>query len=471
MHKTLSIFALLLFGGVMAFGQVPASPKIHLEAQDSVVSDILSGRIVSIPVSQRRTTNFNPSTNISDSAMLFIFDSLRTDGRATIITVYETDVIDTVGLWQIGSGSNRAQWLNSQRVSYEDFAITYRDSTEQGVIIHTMLYQYPRTDSTYDGHDTIYLGIEGNTVGDKNFCALYYYPGTLNYNNQRQLESALAIRYGALLHGPYINSLSDTIWDPLGTDSLYGFGVCGIGRDDSLSLLQPKSIIRNGFLSIEAAGGIDNLTHIMMGHNGGEYNYGEDVVSIDTVQYAVVERQWKLRAHGNGATELIRFVAELPIPANAVRLMLTTGDNAEILTPAESDGIVFDSVAIVDGQDYYISLLIDPTAIPRKGKGSGCENGIEVIDNYEADFAVADFRFTVHPNPTTGGYTADISLIEEDVISIQVLDAAGRVVELYTSDEKLAQYKHTGVFDTDGVYYVTVSSNGWQKTIKIVVIR
>lgn len=471
MHKILSIFALLLFGGVMAFGQVPASPKIHLEAQDSVVSDILSGRIVSIPVSQRRTTNFNPSTNISDSAMLFIFDSLRTDGRATIITVYETDAIDTVGLWQIGSGGNRAQWLNSQRVSYEDFTITYRDSTEQGVIIHTMLYQYPRTDSTYDGHDTLYLGIEGNTVGDKNFCAFYYYPGPLNHNYQCQLESALAIRYGALLHGPYINSQSDTLWDPLGADSLYGFGVCGIGRDDNLSLIQPKSIIRNGFLLIEATTNINNLTHVMMGHNGGEYSFGEDVVLIDTVRYAVVERQWKLRAHGQGATELIRFVADLPIPANAVRLLLTSGNNVEVLTPGEGDGIVFDNIAIVDGQDYYVSLLIDPTANPHKGNAGGHIQYTDSIDKDVSAFTITDFQFTVHPNPTTGRYTADISQSEEDVISIQVQDATGRVVEQYTTDEKMAQYKHTGVFDAGGVYYVTVSSNGWQKTIKIIVIR
>jgi hypothetical protein len=168
---------------------------------------------------------------------------------------------------------------------------------------------------------------------------------------------------------------------------------------------------------------------------------------------------------------LIRFVAELPIPANAVRLMLTVGDNVEILTPYESEGIVFDSVAIVDRQDYYISLLIDPTAIPNKGKGGGYMHTTEVIDYDKSDLTVTDLRFMVHPNPTTGRYTADISQAKEDVIGIQVLDATGRVIEQYTTDEKLAQYKHSGVLDSDGIYYVTVSSNGWQKTIKIIVIR
>ena len=471
MHKTLSIFALLLFGGAMAFGQAPATPKIHLETQDSVVSDFLSGKIVSIPVSQRRTTNFNPSTNISDSAMLFKYDSLRTDGRATIITVYETDAIDTVGLWQIGSGGNRALWLNSQQVSYENFAITYRNSTEQGAIIHTMLYQYPRTDSTYDGHDTLYLGIEGNTVGDKNFCAFYYYPGALNYNYLRQLESALAIRYGALLHGPYINSQSDTLWDPLGADSLYGFGVCGIGRDDSLSLLHPKSIIRDGILSIEISEAIEDLTHVMMGHNGGEFSLREGVVLVDTVQYAIVARRWKLRAHGGRTTEQIRVRPEVSYPAAALRLMLATDDNYMIFSPSEKDGLIFDSIDIIDGQDYIVSLLVNPAAIPAIGKGVGNLYNANITDNSEGFARVTDFRFTVTPNPTPGHYMANIIQSDENIISIQVVDAAGRVIERHTTEEKVAQYIHKGMLDAAGVYYVTVSSNGQQKTVKIVVAK
>lgn len=471
MHKTLSVLVLLLGSCSIAFGQTSTSPKIQIEVQDAVILDNISGNIISIPTNQRRITNYNPSVNIGDSTLSFIFDSLRTDGRATIITVYETEAINPVGLWQIGSGDNRAQWLNSQQVSYENFTITYRDFTEHGVVIHTMLYQYPGIDSTYDGHDTIYFGTDGNIVGDKNFCAFYYYPCNLIYSYWTQLESALAIRYGALLHGPYVNSRSDTLWNPIGADSLYSYGICGVGRDDSLSLMQLKSIIRNGLLSIELINTPNDLTHVMMGHNGGENNFSEDVVLIDTVQYSVFERQWKLRSHGQETSELIRIGANLPISANAIRLMLISGDNIEIIGPESADSIVFDNISIINGQDYFVSLLIDPTAIPHKGKGNGHILYSTTTIDYDSTPSIPDFCFTAQPNPTTGHYTADISQTEANIISMYVLDATGRVIEHHSTSEKLGKYKHTGIFDADGVYYITASSNGRRKTVKIIVVK
>lgn len=464
----------LLLPYAVAWGQTGSQPRFAFVASDT------SGNIT-----LRRVTNFNPTVSLSDTAMAFAIDSLRTDGTATIVTVYETDADSTVGLWQIGTGGNRALWLNSQRVSYEDFAITYRRSTEHGVVIHTMRYQYPAIDSNYNGHDTLYLGREGDTFGDKNFCAFLYYPGQISSAYQRQLESALAVRYGALLHGPYVNSHSDTLWNPLADDSLYSFGVCGIGRDDSLSLSQPRSVIRNGILTLEAATPLSDLDYIMLGCDSNAIDLSDETVIIDTVSYIAVARQWKLRSHiscspsqgelseglrGDKAST-VRLTVGLPLPADAIRLMLTTADGST--TVMAPDSTMAFTLNIADGQDYFLSLLVNPSALPTGAKGTkGHSSEGETASNDTDTFThSSNHTFSVSPNPTSGHYTLRVTQSDDDIINIRVVDANGRVVEQHSTTEPLSHYTYNGHLSADGIYYVTVTSNGRQQTIKLIVVR
>lgn len=472
MHKVLIFFTLFVCGATAALGQAKTAPSIYLEVSDSAIVDKANNHTINIPPNLCRVTNFNHSVDLDSNAVAFIYDSLCVDRTATVVTVYETDADSTVGLWEIGSGGNHALWLNSRQASYDNFAITYRDATEKGVVIHTMLYRYPDKDSSYSGTDTLYLGREGGTIGAKNFCSFLYFPGKVDHLQQRQIESALAIKYGALLHAPYVNSLSDTLWNPLGDDSFFSNGICGIGRDDSLSLMQPQSTIRNDYVTFGTLGPLDNLSHVMVGHDGGMFEPGADGVMVDTVQYAVVDRRWKLRAHGNGSPVLIRIMASVPVPADAVRLMLTHGDCIDTLTPNDAvGGVVFDSVAVNEGQDYILSLLVNPEASPNGAKGACGTNVTVGQDGCTAVHTASNFNISVHPNPTAGQYTAEVIQGEEGIVSIQVLDATGRIVEQYATEEKTAKYRHLGVLDTEGVYYITVSSNGQQKTFKIVVVK
>lgn len=450
----------LLLPNTMTWGQTDRQPKFTFVASDT------SGNIT-----LRRVTNFNPSVSLADTALAFAIDSLRTDGTATIVTVYETDADSTVGLWQIGTGGNRALWLNSQRVSYEDFAITYRRSTEHGVVIHTMRYQYPAIDSNYNGHDTLYLGREGDTFGDKNFCAFLYYPGQISSAYQRQLESALAVRYGALLHGPYVNSHSDTLWNPLADDSLYSFGVCGIGRDDSLSLSQPRSVIRNGILTLEAVIPLSDLEHIMLGCDSNAIDLSDETVIIDTVSYIAVARQWKLRAHTYGHTSTVRLTVGLPLPADAIRLMLTTADGST--TVIAPDSTMAFTLNIADGQDYFLSLLVNPSGLPSGAKGTKGHSSEGETASTDTDTFThsSNHTFSVSPNPTSGHYTLRVTQPDDDIINIRVVDANGRIVKQHTTSEPLSQYTYNGHLSADGIYYVTVSSNGRQQTIKLIVVR
>lgn len=449
----------LLLPYAVAWGQPGSQPRFAFVASDT------SGNIT-----LRRVTNFNSSVSLADTALAFAIDSLRTDGTATIVTVYETDEDSVVGLWQIGTGGNRALWLNSQRVSYDDFAITYRRSTEHGVVIHTMRYQYPAIDSNYNGHDTLYLGREGDTFGDKNFCAFLYYPGQISSAYQRQLESALAVRYGALLHGPYVNRNSDTLWNPLADDSLYSFGVCGIGRDDSLSLSQPRSVIRNGILTLEAVTPLPDLDYIMLGCDSNAIDLSDEVVAVDTVSYLAVTRHWKLRPHTYGHASTVRLTVAFPLSADALRLMLTSSKGTSILTPDTANAF---TLTINNGEDYYISLLVNPSVLPSGAKGAKGHGGEDETASTDIDTFThsSNHTFSVSPNPSSGHYTVRVAQSDDDIINIRVVDANGRIVEQHTTSEPLSQYTYNGHLSADGIYYVTVTSNGRRQTIKLIVVR
>ena len=443
-------------------GQNVMMPKVAFQPSDSVPS-VLS-----------RVTNFNPSVSLSDTVLTIIADSLRTDGTATVLTVYETDADSAIGLWQVGSGSNRALWLNSQRVSYDDFSITYRNTNEHGVVVHSMQYQYPLPDSNYNGHDTIFLGREGNTVGEKNLCAFLYYPGRLDLQFKRQLESALAIRYGAVLHGPYVNSLSDTLWNPLSDDSLFSVGICGIGRDDSLSLFQPRSTIRNDIMALESVTPLSDLEHIMLGCDSNAIDLSDETVLVDTVSYIAVARQWRLRAHTYGHTSTMRLTVGLPLPAEALRLMIATADGS--VTVIAPDSTMAFTLNIADGQDHFLSLLVNPSALPigtkgAKGYSGNDDNTATKSDDIHTFTHSSNHTFSVSPNPTSGHYTLRVDQPDDDIIDIRVVDANGRTVEQHSTTEPLSQYTYNGHLSADGIYYVTVTSNGRQQTIKLIVAR
>ena len=460
--------ACLLLPYSVVLGQTVRSPKVAFHPSDSV------------PSALSRVTNFNPSVSLSDTILAIVADSLRTDGTATIFTVYETDADSVIGLWQVGSGSNRALWLNSQRVSYDDFSVTYRNTNERGVIVHSMQYQYPALDSNYCGHDTLFLGREGSTIGDKNLCAFLYYPGRLDRQFKRQLESALAIRYSAILHGPYINSLSDTLWNPLGDDSLFSVGICGVGRDDSLSLFQPRSAIRNDIMTLESVTPLSDLEHIMLGCDSNAIDLSDETVMIDTVSYIAVARHWKLRARtscsplpgelSGGLRGTVRLAVGIHVPTDAIRLMIASSEGTAILTPDTANAF---TLTLNNGENYYISLLVNPSALPTGAKGTkGHSSEVKTASTDTDTFThSSNHTFSVSPNPSSGHYTVRVDQSDDDIINIRVVDANGRIVEQHSTTEPLSQYTYNGHLSADGIYYVTVTSNGRQHTIKLIVVR
>lgn len=453
----LMVAASLLIPCVAASGQNSVGAKFEFAA---------SGKTELVTPSMLRTTNFNPSVCLDDNRLTFVLDSLRTDGIATIVTVYETDADDVVGLWQIGSGSNRTLWLNSQSVSYDDFAIKYRTSTEKGVVIHIMTYQYPAADKNYNGSDTLTLGLEGDNKGVKNLCELLYFPGIMPGDAQRKIETALAVRYGALLHGSYVDPQMRTLWNTTDADSAYSHGVCAIGRDDSHKLLQTKSVIRGDILTLESSSSLVDLDYVFLGSDSNSLSLTGGFMVFEDNLYNSFARRWKMRARTGSERISVNLSADLDLPASGIRLLVTGDDGSEWLVACDDLSPVFKNVELRSGIDYYLTLLVDneTATYAQNDLVSDAAN-----NNGSAAFGNGSVR--VSPNPTTGLYTVGVEQSDEDIVDIRIMDVNGRIVEQFSTSEKVSQYTYTGSLQTEGVYYVTVTSNGRQKTIKLIVVK
>ena len=167
----------------------------------------------------------------------------------------------------------------------------------------------------------------------------------------------------------------------------------------------------------------------------------------------------------------MRLTVGLPLPAETIRLMLTTADGST--TVMAPDSTMAFTLNIADGQDYFLSLLVNPSALPSgtkgaKGHGSEDETASTDTDTFTNS---SNHTFSVSPNPTSGHYTLRVTQPDDDIINIRVVDANGRIVEQHSSSEPLSQYTYNGHLSANGVYYVTVTSNGRQQTIKLIVVR
>ncbi len=426
-------------------------------------------------------TNYHSTVYLADTFLYFVYDSLRYDSTATIITVYETDDDNTLGLWQIGTDKNRQLWLNSTRVSYKNYSVRYRGENEKGVIIHTMYYEYPPKDSNivYSGKDTLFIGKEGYNNGKKNFCEFLYFKGKLDKVQQHQIESFLAIKYGALLHNVYINSNSDTLWSSKGEDSLYSFGVCGIGRDDVFPLLQKKSTIRNDILTLECSNDIDDSHYIIMGHDNNEPIFEDTLLFIDTIQIHPIARQWKLRAHTKDREYKTTLILAIPpyFNGNKAKLLINEHyndiltNNSRIIEPDTimNTAVVFDNLIWQDGKEYYLTIVFEKDNVNNKStKSLNNKNNNDANSSNTATIG-DNIRIHINPNPSIGKFELTIEQDKEDFIAFHISNAQGKVIEHKQSYRKEKTLSFSGYIYEAGVYFVTVQSNGIQKSIKLIV--
>lgn len=444
-----------------------------------------SSKNLSLQIENQTVTNFNPSLLVNDSNVIeVICEDLSRDSVITVFTAYQTEEDTIVGLWEIGQDSNRTIWLNSRKASYNDYGITYRETNEKGVIVNTTRFVYNFTEDidTLNMGDTLFIGREGVNDGDKNFCEYIYIKGTIDKEEQQKWESYLAIKYGALLHNIYVNSIHDTLWDSKCKDRAYSYGVAGIGRDDVYPLEQTKSRIYKDSLIIETVNALGDGNYLLWGENAGENILMSDDFLIDTVRYHPLEKGWKLRAHTDLDSTTTKITYNYPEELNAgsIRMLVNTQDsvfytfNSIILSPdlITDSCVIFDDMAWHEGEDYYIRVIMEGDSIykPIIPK-SDIQNISETSLNDNCMNDSDSMRVKINPNPSTGDYTLSVEQTDEKPLSIYIMDTQGKIIYMHNGIEATKEYILNHTMEREGIYFINVQTPDSKRTVKLVIAK
>jgi hypothetical protein len=467
-------------------------PKIWLKVliNDSITRLIDVKNAHTKEVLNSSLVNYNPSIHFGDSSVYaLVYTNLHNDSVVTIFTAYHTESDGVVGLWEIDSDSNRKLWLNSQRSSIKNTNVRYRKTTEDGGIVNTVRTEYPDKmfdieDSTFalpaqsPTNDTLYIGKSKEDYFSGNFIEWLYFAGTINQNEQQKWETYLAIKCGARLKNIYVNSLSDTLWNT-NIDSLYSVGICGIGRDDSLTLNQPKSTIWQDNLTVESQSHMSNLSHIIWGHNG-MFNEPiaelENLYFIDTIQMHPFAKVWRLNTNSNNALPKMKLTCSFPgyIIPETLRLIMNMEDsviynnNSIIYIPTNINDtvITFDSIQLSNNATYYLRIVAIGDSIyqPITTKSSVEENG-------RANTA-HNFIARVTPNPSnTGEFLFEVLQNKATAMQVNITDSQGKIVYTAPQIEQTHYYTLQYTIDKQGVYLINVTTPNNKKSVKLIISK
>jgi hypothetical protein len=157
----------------------------------------------------------------------------------------------------------------------------------------------------------------------------------------------------------------------------------------------------------------------------------ENIINVNAGDLLLV-----LACHTGGATADVRFRTAQSVPEGIVQGFTAAGEGFQLISP----------------NAVMVRLNIQPTA-----------------DINENDAAVSISN--VFPNPTTGLTSINYNLANATDVAIEVVDIAGKVVYTANNGTQVAG-GHTVSFDaasfTQGVYYVTVSTNETVVTKKFI---
>lgn len=393
---------------------------------------------------------------------------MPSDESATIFTAYHTEENDIAGLWEVRRDTNTLLWLNTQEVSYEHTSIRYRETTEQGIIIHTAEYHYPETEDNQSAStpDTLIIGKENDHYGAKDFCEYIYIRGSISKSEQQKWESYLAIKYGATLHDIYVDSRHDTLWNSH-TDSLYSTGIAGIGRDDTYPLEQKASRINKDSLSIEQQSPLQDKEYILWGRDEGENTLSE-IIDDNTSQR--IERTWKLRPHLQTPAR-IRLTYHCPPGINPESLALTldTGD-AENTThrPARTNATraIFDSITIHNDENLYINITADtPTTIAQTPTTKSSKQSLAL------PLPTEGMHLETSPNPSNGDYSLTIQQHNPQALTIHINDINGKTIHSENIEHPLSIHTLNHHIKEAGIYHIHVQSPTTAQSTKIIIIK
>jgi hypothetical protein len=268
------------------------------------------------------TINFNKAI-LFDGAndYLTVPVNLEALPELVILAVFQSSDTTERGLWGTENALSRSIMLTTRKAMGPDTITVNYGKNENQALLNTIAQSW---EGTLKKSATAFLalGSAGKLRGYKPFkgsvAELMVFSRALGFLERLQIETYLALKYGASMPGSnYISSDGKVLWKAE-ENIAYSHRVAGIGRDDAFQLYQKqsRSAYDSGLLTMSvgslAASNDDNKAVI---DNGNFLVWGDDNASRtakpgagkDSV-LSMVQRKWRLTASGNTvgqqATEL-----------------------------------------------------------------------------------------------------------------------------------------------------------------------
>ena len=273
------------------------------------------------------------------------------------------------GNWDSNSNRLLEGWGTSQTTRPYVWSFTSSSSATpvfQRIYRDGLLLNADATMSTFTlpaGSDDTQLG----SAYDGQIAELLVYTGALTANQQTQIESYLAVKYGISLDqatpGDYLAADGVTrIWDASGK-SAYSNNIFGIGRDDAESLTQKQSRSINTnilTLSLGAPAATNqansnsfsqDISYLLMGDNGQPLTLNVPVTGLTNAN-TISQRIWQVQRTNMGEDVTLTIDKSL-LPA-ATRILVSTdnvfggGDFVKVIDPV-SGSVTLSPAELPDG--------------------------------------------------------------------------------------------------------------------------
>lgn len=407
--------------------------------------------------------------------------------KSTFFSVYQSmDTLTEKVVWcyektaspQLILTSHRMAELNFDEGQYINFLDTPKDAPQ----INTYV-QFKQKDDFQPENQILHLGSipKDSHLPVKPFKGiipeLLVYNRVLTAEEQTQIESYLALKYGISMQNFYINSKGETIWD-IEKAAEYSHNITGIGRDEAFGLNQKQATSSHhpNLLTIGAEKialtNAENTTQLMdnsfliWGENQGDLHINEK--SKSTIK--PLNKGWLMSRSG----EAMNIHTSLKFNTKQIRTMLKESGSFWLAIDRKGNGIS-DS----DKLEYIKADKIDEKGfvffnnIQWDTDGSGTDvftfgTDAEIVPNkWQPTEGGSIKNLVLYPNPIQDGdFTLRIELYKKGDVQIAIRDILGRLLStqiLRGSDF----YIFNDHLQTAGNYLISITHEKTIETLKV----
>jgi hypothetical protein len=276
------------------------------------------------------TLNFNKAL-LFDGVNDYLKIPVNLEGLSelTILSVFHSSDTIERGTWGAENAVSRSIMLTTRRATGPDTITDTYGKNENQIVLHTLAQSWEGT-TVKSATAFLALGSAGKTRSQKPFkgavAELMVFSRALGFLERLQIETYLAIKYGAPMPGRnYISSHEKVLWKA-DENSAYSHRMAGLGRDDAFELYQKqsRSAYDSGLLTFginrlaasndENTATVNDGDFLLWGDNNGS-RVSKPGEGSDSV-LSLVQRKWLLTATGNTvsqlATEVTLDLSRLP---------------------------------------------------------------------------------------------------------------------------------------------------------------